>query len=62
MKKNTNRQARTGLRTLDTAELEKVTGGATVQDAAYHLYTLGADYDAGSGWYEFFNAAGSAAL
>jgi hypothetical protein len=46
-----------------TAGFERLEGrtlfSATV-DAQIHLSTLGAYYEPGSGWYEFFDAAASA--
>ena len=55
--KNTRNQPRKRLQTLDVTQLEKVTAGTD----ATHLANLGASYEPGSGWYEFFFAASSAA-
>jgi len=50
MKKNTNRQARTRLQSLDGNQLAQVVGGASMEE-------LRDQYKPGSGWYEFFDAA-----
>ena len=63
MKKN-NRQSSARLRSIDTAQLEKVTGGVSQQvaDAAGQLVSLACDYPGGSAWAVFFGSAASAAL
>ena len=58
MKKNRNRPQRARLQTLDTAQLEKVSGGLS----GITLYGIGGEWEEGSGWREFFYAAGAAAL
>lgn len=62
MKKNANRHAR--LRSLDTAQLEKVTGGVSQQvaDGALQLTSLACEFPGGSAWAVFFGSAASAAL
>lgn len=64
MKKNTNRQSRTRLQSLDAAQLAAVTGGASQQvtDAAIKLVGLACDNPGGSAWAVFFGSAASAAL
>ena len=52
MKKNTSRQSRTRLQSLDTAQLAQVAGGATMRE-------LADSFEAGTGWHEFFDAAAS---
>jgi hypothetical protein len=54
MKKNTNRQPRTRLQSLDNAQLAQVAGGMSLCD-------LAGTYDEGTGWREFFYAAGGCA-
>jgi hypothetical protein len=48
MKKNTKRAR---LQSIDAAQLAKVTGGSAMCD-------LAGAYDEGTGWHEFFDAAG----
>lgn len=50
--KNTKGQSQSRLQSLDAAELARVTGGATMCE-------LRAGYEKGTGWYEFFDAAGN---
>jgi len=53
-KTNTKGQARNRLQSLDAAELAKVSGGMS-------LCELAGTYEEGSGWREFFYAAGGCA-
>ncbi len=64
MKKNTNRQPRTRLQSLDAAQLAKVTGGVSQQvaDGALQLTSLACSFEGGSAWAVFFGSAASAAL
>ena len=53
-KKNTKGQSRNRLQSLGAAELAQVTGGAS-------LCELAGSYEKGTGWHEFFYAAGGCA-
>jgi hypothetical protein len=51
-KTNTKSRSRYRLQSLDAVELARVTGGAGFCD-------LAGTYEKGTGWYEFFHAAGN---
>jgi len=55
MKKNSNRQPRARLRTIDTAELAHVSGGMSLGELAN-------SYEEGTGWHEFYAAAAGAQI
>ena len=57
MKKNANRQPRTRLQSIDAAQLGKVTGGCSY--LPHQMIGASTDWAVGSGWREFFTAAGT---